>query len=493
VSEQQSSYRQIMKATSLFGGVQFFQIIIQIVRSKFIAMLLGPAGMGISGLLTATAGLIAALTNFGLGTSAVKDIAEANSITNKFRISTVVIVMRRLVWITGALGAIICLLLSPWLSKLTFGNSDYIISFVWISITLLFNQLCNGQLVLLQGMRKLQYLAKANLYGSVVGLIFTVPIYYKFGIHGIVPGIIVTSVVSLLFSWLFARKVKFEPIRVSKTRTIAESKNMMTMGFMISLSSLISLGASYLIRIFISRVGSVADVGLYNAGFAIINTYVGLIFTAMATDYYPRLSSVSQSNLLCKETVNQQAEIALLILAPIIIIFLVFIEWVIIILYSNQFIAVSAMIYWAALGMFFKAASWAVGFLFLAKGESKLFFLSELIANVYILLFNIIGYYYWGLTGLGLSFLIGYLVCLIQVFLIAKSKFEFGFNKLFVNIFILQFLFAILSFLSVRFLKWPYHYIFGSVLIVASISYSYKQLDRRIGIRAIIQGLIKNK
>ena len=54
--EQKSSYRQIVKATSLFGGVQFFQIIISVIRSKFVAILLGPAGMGIVGLLTATTG-----------------------------------------------------------------------------------------------------------------------------------------------------------------------------------------------------------------------------------------------------------------------------------------------------------------------------------------------------------------------------------------------------------------------------------------------------
>ena len=53
---QQSSYRQIMKATSLFGGVQIFQIIISVIRSKFVAILLGPSGMGIVGLLASTTG-----------------------------------------------------------------------------------------------------------------------------------------------------------------------------------------------------------------------------------------------------------------------------------------------------------------------------------------------------------------------------------------------------------------------------------------------------
>jgi len=73
MSEDKSSYRQIMKATSIFGGVQVFQILIGIIRSKFIAALLGPAGMGLAGLLQAGTGMIAGQINFGLSSSAIKE------------------------------------------------------------------------------------------------------------------------------------------------------------------------------------------------------------------------------------------------------------------------------------------------------------------------------------------------------------------------------------------------------------------------------------
>lgn len=102
--EEKSSYRQIMKATSVFGGGQVFQIIIGIIRSKFIAVYLGPVGMGISGLLFSTTGIIGGLTSFGLSTSTVKDIAAAHGVGNISRLSTVAAVFKRLVWVTGLLG-----------------------------------------------------------------------------------------------------------------------------------------------------------------------------------------------------------------------------------------------------------------------------------------------------------------------------------------------------------------------------------------------------
>src|SRR5690554_7803979 len=132
---------------------------------------------------------------------------------------------------------------------------------------------------------------------------------------------------------------------------------MLIMGFMISMSGLVSLMVAYVIRIFINRTGDVADVGYYTAGFTIINTYVGMVFTAMGTDYYPRLSLVASDNNQCKEHINQQSEIAVLILAPILIGFLVFINWAIILLYSSQFLAITGMVYWATLGIFFKTLS----------------------------------------------------------------------------------------------------------------------------------------
>lgn len=471
-----------MKATSIFGGVQVFQILIGIIRSKFIAVLLGPLGMGISGLLTSTTGFVAALTNFGLSTSAVRDISSAHSSGNETRLAIVAKVFKRWVWLTGLLGALLTAVLSSWLSEITFGNNDYTFAFIWISITLLLNQLSAGQSVLLRGMRQIRYMAQASMIGSIIGLFTTVPLYYYYGVKGIVPAIIISAISSLLLTWYYSRRLPVKSIKVSYSRTLAEGKGMLKMGFMISLSSLITLAASYIVRIFISNRGGVEQVGLYNAGFAIINTYVGMIFSAMATDYYPRLSSVSHDNVLSKDSINQQAEIALLILAPILISFLVFINLFVVLLYSKQFMSVNVMIYWAALGMFFKAGSWSIAFLFLAKGDSKLFFWNELGTNIYLLIFNIIGYYYYGLTGLGLSFLLGYFFYFIQVWLVAKAKFDFSFFRGFLKIFYLQFTLAILSFLAIKLLDnlWPY--IIGVILIIISATYSIKELNMRLGL-----------
>lgn len=487
MTEKQSSYSQIFKATSLFGGVQVFNILISIIRSKFIAVLLGPGGMGIAGLINSTLRLIEGFSGFGLGTSAVKNVAAANAADDHKQLSHVVVVLRRLVWITGLLGAAFTFFLSPWLSQLTFGNHDYSSAFKWVSITLLFNQISVGQGVVLRGMRQLRLMAKATLFGSFFGLFVSIPLYYVYGIKGIVPAIIASSLMSLLLTWYFSGKVKINETRINLSEALNEGKDMVRMGLMLSLSGLISLGASYIVRVFISSRGGIDQVGLYNAGFAIINTYVGLVFTSMATDYYPRLSGVANNNEAARVLINEQAEIAILILAPILTVFLVFINWIVIVLYSARFIAVNAMILWAAIGIYFKAASFSIGYILLAKGASKLFLWNELAANIYILAFNLIGYTVAGLEGLGISFLAGYSVHFLQVFFVSRVKYDFYFDKSFIYIFLIQLSLGVLCFVAVKTLNSPWSYLSGVTLILTSLGFSYFELRNRIDFKLAIQ------
>lgn len=487
MGDNKLEYRQIMKATSLFGGVQAVNIMISIIRNKFIAILIGPAGMGYAGLLISTTSFISGLTNFGLGVSAIKDISLANATGDQKRVSTVIAVFKRLVWITGILGTLVTLVFSHWISKFTFGNDNYTYALASVSITLLFTQLSSGQLVVLQGMRKLKYLAKASTIGAISGFLITLPLYYFWGIQGIVPAIILTSLSTFLVSWYFRHKIKIAIVKVNRQQISTEGKSMLTMGFVISFNGLFTLAASYFMSIFINRIGGINDVGLYNAGFAIVNSYVGMVFTAMLTDYYPRLSAVVKDVKLCNQTIRQQADIALLILAPIITVFMIFIQIGIILLLSPKFLAVIEMINWAILGVFFKTACWPISIIFLPKGDSKLFFFNEMVANTYTFILNLLGYYYFGLQGLGISYLLVYLIYFIQVSTIAKIKYNFSYERVFYKIFSIQLILVLLCFISSKFLHNQYLlYPIGIVFIGLSSWYSLKELDKRLGIKTLL-------
>lgn len=490
--KREEKYQNIMRATSIFGGVQLINIIINIVRSKYIATLLGPSGMGVMGLFTSAITIISSLTNFGLGVSAIKDISLAHSSDNNEQISKVVTVFKRLVIFTGLLGTIIFFIISPWLSSITFGSSNYTLAFYWISFTLIINQLTTAQMVILQGMQKIHYLAQANLFGSLAALIINIPLYYIFRINGIAIGIISSSIIALIISWLYSNKIAIPKINISAKDVFIEGKSMLKMGFIISLNSILSVGFAYILRIYITRFGGLEQVGLFNAGFAIINTYVGLVFAAMATDYYPRLCAIAHNNVLCKETINQQADVGILIISPIIVFFIIFIYYIINILYSNQFIKINGMLYWSAIGMFFKTVSWSISYLLLAKASSKIFIINELAAHIYIMIFNLIGYYLMGLTGLGISFAFAYFIYMLQVYIFSKRYYGFSFDSSFLLIFIVQFIIALLAIICINYIIYPYSYFVGCILIFISLFYSIYELNKRFDLKIFIKNLYYN-
>lgn len=255
MNKEKKSYKDIIKATSIFGGVQVVSIIFKIIGSKFVAVLLGPSGIGILGLLNSSIAFISSITNFGIGASGVKDIAEAESSGNHGDVRLISKVIKRIVWLTGTFGALFTIIFSSLISKLTFGNTDYTYAFMLLSITLLINQISIGQKVLLQGLRKINFLAKATLFASFLGVALTIPLYYFYGENGIIPGIIVTSIVTLAVTWFFSNKLKIIDVTLSFKETFFHGKNMMFMGFMISLGAMMTAGAAYVIRIYINKNG----------------------------------------------------------------------------------------------------------------------------------------------------------------------------------------------------------------------------------------------
>lgn len=490
MKEDNEDFKEGLKTTSLFGGVQIFKIFISIISAKFVALLLGPTGMGISGLLSSTTGLIGAATNLGLSTSAVRDVSLSYAAGDKYHFSRTVSIFRRLVWGTGLLGLLVCLVLSPFWSNLTFGNYDYTLAFALLSITFLLGQISSGQGVVLQGTRNFKMMAKSGIIGSVIGLFTSIPLFYFWGNEGIVPAMLLSSITGLLLTTYYARKVKTDKVNLTPKEVLREGKTMINLGFFISIQSFLSILCAYLVRIYIGRSGSIDDVGLYNSGFNVINTYVGMVFTAMATEYFPRLSSYSNDEKKFDNAINQQMELSFLLLAPLISAFLVLGELAIIILYSTKFLGVTFMIAFGVFGIFLKAPGWCLGFAFLAKGESKIFFINELCAEIYTLLTNILFYHLWGLNGLGLSFIVNYLIYTIQCIFVCHNRYNYNVAMSVLRFFAPQFLISLVILLIVILLPSTYKYTIGCSLVILSTYLSYRELQKRFNVITYIRSKI---
>ncbi len=485
-------YKSIFKTTSIFGGVQIFQIVVNLLRGKIIAVLLGATGMGLNSLFSSSISMIFSFTGLGLNFSAVRDISKSKKTGDSNRLGKSVSVLKNWLYISAALGVVIVLISSPLLSSFTFKNNNYIWAFALLSIMLFFNTLSSCNSSILQGTRSLKYYAVNSLTASIVALAVSAPLYYFFGIKAIVPALIITAFITYLFSRYYVSKIHIKKVKVGFKESFNEGKGMVKLGVAMMAATTISSIVHYLINTYISNYGSTAELGLYQAGMNITSQSIGLVFTAMAIDYYPKLSAISEDNKVVRNMVNQQGVITMLIAPPVLMLLLLFTPLIIKILLSGEFTSIVSFIRTLAFGMFFKASSYSIGAISFAKGDKKTFFLMEGVGmNAAILLFSIIGYRIGGLSGLSFAFLIMHFLYFIVINMVNGKLYSFKLDRKLIKIIAIQLLFFAVSYLSLRFLEGGLMYILSAITVIACLAYSYTILDRLVGVKEFVLSKLK--
>ena len=475
---ESNSYKQILKATSLFGGVQSITILVSILKTKAAALLIGVSGLGIFGVLMSTLNFIQALTRCGIDVTAVKEIASSE----KDEQPKLAKLVGTIVLITGVIGALVILVSSPVLSLLAFSDASYISFFVIVSIAVLFNQLATGNIVILQGLRSLKRLAKVIVFSSVLSLIPTIAIYYFFEEKGIPWVIVTTAAISFFVSSYYIKQLKLRRFKFSLGQLTETSKTLLKPGIYLSLASIMTMAIGYILQIYVANTGGVDEVGLYNAGFALIHSYVAVFFSALSKDFFPRLSEVSQDSHMVNKTVNEQAYMLLLLITPLIIIFLALKPYIVTLLYSKDFLPIIGMITFGILSTAFKSVSWSMGFILLAKGDSKLYFITELVSQLALLTLVIVGYQFYGLTGIGIGFLVYHILDLMFIKWIVTKTYRFKFNLTFNRLFfvcLFQFIIMVsLFYMENNFVK----YIIMILVILFSMCFTFYKLNKHFGI-----------
>ncbi|MEO0248192.1 MAG: oligosaccharide flippase family protein, partial [candidate division WOR-3 bacterium] len=304
----ESSYGQILKSTTLVGGSQVINILIGIVRTKFMAMLLGPAGVGLIGMYQAVIEMVGMVTGLGIGSSGVRQIAEAAGSGDETRIARTVYTLRRTALFLGVIGMLVTMALSTPLSFFTFGNREHAWAIAVLGVTLLMGSVSSGQAALVRGMRRIADLASMSVIGAVLGTGLSVPIIYLWGEKGIVPSLLAVSAATILPSWWYARRIKVRGVSLYVGEIIREARGLVSLGLVFMASGVMVTGVMYLIRVLVVSGLGMESVGLYQSATTLSTMYIGIVLNAMGMDFYPRLTAVAEDNAAINRLVNEQTE-----------------------------------------------------------------------------------------------------------------------------------------------------------------------------------------
>lgn len=374
-----NTYSQILRSSSIMGGAQAINYLVGLLRVKVVAVLLGPAGVGVIGLYTSATSLLGTITGLGLQSSSVRAIAQSQGNEDPLTVARTIRMLRRLVWITGALGWFASVALSIPLSRWMFQSTEHAWALAVLGGMLFLTAISNGQLALLQGLRRIGDIARVQVAAAVLNTAVTVGLYAWLREDGIVPVLLANAVVTLLCSWWFARRVDVPAVSMDWTQALSEAKPLLGLGAAMMWSGVLTLLLDLYTRTLITRELGVDAAGIYQAAWALSGLFAGFVLGAMGTDFYPRLTSVIHDPEVAVRAVNEQTEVGILLSVPGLLATLAFSKWVIWALYSVKFAPAADVLVWMVLGVFGRVLSWPMGFIQLSIGAGRWYMATEAI------------------------------------------------------------------------------------------------------------------
>jgi enterobacterial common antigen flippase len=414
------TYGQIIKSSALIGGSTMMNVGLSMVRTKVMAKLLGPSGMGLFGNFGATSDWVRTVAGMGINISGVRQIAEAVGTGDQERIARTVTALRRVALGTGALGALLLLVFCRPLAWLMFDDHKHTWDVALLALVVFFADVSAGQSALVQGMRRISDLARMSVWGALYGTVFAIPIVWIWRERGVVPSLICAAAMTILTSWWYARKIQVAQVRLTWTEMKTETIGLLRMGVVFMASGCMTMGVALLVRAIITRRLGIGDAGLYQSAWVLGGVYMGYIVTAMGADFYPRLTAVAKDNEECNRLVNEQVEVGLLVGGAGVLGTLAFAPLVLQLFYSSKFGPAEDLLRWICMGMLLRVASWPMGYFLMAKGERKIYFWSELGSNVTYIALIWFSVAKWGLTGAGIAFFVLYVLYTVGMYVIVR-------------------------------------------------------------------------
>lgn len=421
-----NSYSRTVKYLGIFGGAQGVSMFLNLLRNKAASILLGANGLGLIALYNRTIQMFSECTNLSLSFSAVRRLSFAFENEDRESVEHCVKIIRSIAFLTGVVGTLLFLLCSPFIAKWIFGSYTYYLSrFIMLSPVLFFMAVSGGEVAVLRGIRQLNKLALYSLITALAGLLLSVPLYYIRGLGGIFPAIFMiafTQMAVVLHFSIRHFRYRIAPFSLS---LIYEGIDMVKMGAGYIYASILTSCSVWLICKALSEIGNGTVTGLFSAGFVLVTMLPSILFAALDSDYYPRLSGVFRNREKRNAMVNEQMEIHVLVQAPLILGVIVALPQLLPMLYSEEFMPAVKMTQMAMFGLLLHTLTYPMSFLPLSKGDSFTFLVQESIYNVSMVVLVVTGYFHYGIRGVGVALFLTRIIDFAVVLSIAYKKYSF--------------------------------------------------------------------
>ena len=402
--------REALNAGFKVGLGSIASLFSSMIAGKVLAVFLGPAGVGLYGLLRQLLQNLALLGSFSGQAALVHGIASHPERVKQGRFAVSVLGVQVLL---ASLVTFSLILSAPWLGPWLIPHADAAALLRWLSLAMLVMVAQAYATGLLNGHRLITELVIAQIMGAVGILIVLLPVIWlirkghPFGYVLMLggPGVGVT--------WVSARAVRRRgllPLMKGLIVHLEDAKQFFSMSAVMLTTGLVAAGAQFLQSWLIAKRMGLAEAGQFWTAWTLSMSYVSLVLGSLGTYYLPSLSRLTEPEAR-RSLIRVYLRLALLTMPLLVSVVIVFKPWMIRAMFSDSLLPALKVMRWMLIGDLFKGMSWVLSFPMLAFSDMRWFFWSEVGFSLGML----IAAYSWlalggDIEGLGILFMVLY-VC----------------------------------------------------------------------------------
>lgn len=342
---------------------------------KLFALQFGTQGLGQAANFMTLITVLGVFAGAGIFNGITKYVAEFSE--DPAKSATLFATSSRIILCFSALLAVIFVLFSASLSEWLFFRRDLQNVVIATALAQFGIAWSNYALAILKGRRD----AKGNALSIVVGTLLGVAAFivglYGFGYQGALIGLVLMPALTFLPAQLFLKKQGVRLCNFSAKFDRLQALSLSKFSAMVLITA-VTLPLGYiLLRDLLMQRADLHAVGLWQGVAKISDAYLQFITAAFSVYLLPTFAKLQEKAAIKRELGKSLRIVALAVIVVSSVVYLLR-EWIILLLYSAEFLAMEKLFFWQLLGDICKVLAYIFGYLIVAKGALKLYALAEI-------------------------------------------------------------------------------------------------------------------
>lgn len=401
--------KPIVKISSLNGVSVLVRILGGLITSKVIAEFIGAGGLAVVGNLRNFLTSIESFSTLGMQNGIIKYTAENENDQQKLYtiLSTVFLSLLGVILVISTL----LLALSGYWSQWIFGDYD---QYAWVFKVIAFSlPWYTGSLVfmyILNGLGKYKQVIWLNISGNVLGVLLSALLMWKFQTNGALLGLILFQALFFILSF-YSIWTRFPGFTFLKIKYFDYSilRSLFSYSLMSIVSALLGPIIYMSIRTNLMKNYSPDTAGHWEAMNRLSSFYM-IFATTMLTIYFLPKLSMAQSRKETKKVFWSYYKSILPLFAVGLVVIYILRDFIIRLVFKEDFMPMSELFIWQLLGDFLKVGSLILGYQFFAKKLTKAFIITEIASFIILYISSTLLIQKYGVSGAVMGHVVTYFI-----------------------------------------------------------------------------------